>query len=36
MMVTAGVLCIREAWSEFAFVLALVTETGMRTPPYQL
>ena len=35
-VVTAGVLCIREAWNEFAFVLALVTETGMRTLPYQL
>lgn len=32
MMVTAGV-CIREAWNEFAFVLALVTETGMSMPP---
>lgn len=35
-VVTAGVLCIREAWNEFAFVLALVNETGMRTLPYQL
>ena len=35
-VVTAGVLCIREAWNEFAFVLALVTESGMRTLPYQL
>jgi len=35
-VVTAGVLCIREAWNEFAFVLALVNETAMRTLPYQL
>lgn len=35
-VVTAGVLCIREAWTEFAFVLALINETGMRTLPYQL
>lgn len=35
-VVTAGVLCIREAWNEFAFVLALINETGMRTLPYQL
>lgn len=35
-VVTAGVLCIREAWNEFAFVLALVNETDMRTLPYQL
>lgn len=35
-VVTAGVLCIREAWNEFAFVLALVNETSMRTLPYQL
>lgn len=35
-VVTAGVLCVREAWNEFAFVLAFVTETGMRTLPYQL
>ncbi|MGF1625687.1 MAG: carbohydrate ABC transporter permease [Alphaproteobacteria bacterium] len=35
-VVTAAVLCIREAWNEFSFVLALVTETGMRTLPYQL
>jgi ABC-type glycerol-3-phosphate transport system permease component len=35
-VVTAAVLCVREAWNEFAFVLALVTESGMRTLPYQL
>ena len=35
-VVTAAVLCIREGWNEFAFVLALVTETGMRTLPYAL
>ena len=35
-VVTAGVLCIREAWNEFAFVLALINETTMRTLPYQL
>lgn len=35
-VVTAGVLCVREAWNEFAFVLAFVTESGMRTLPYQL
>lgn len=35
-IITAGVLCIREAWNEFAFVLALVNETAMRTLPYQL
>ena len=35
-VVTAGVLCIREAWNEFAFVLALINETSMRTLPYQL
>lgn len=35
-VVTAGVLCVREAWNEFAFVLALVSESGMRTLPYQL
>ncbi len=35
-VVTAGVLCIREAWNEFAFVLALINETLMRTLPYQL
>jgi len=35
-VVTAGVLCIREAWNEFAFVLALINETEMRTLPYQL
>ncbi len=35
-VVTAGVLCIREAWNEFAFVLALINETDMRTLPYQL
>lgn len=35
-VVTAGVLCIREAWNEFAFVLALINETAMRTLPYQL
>lgn len=35
-VVTAGVLCVREAWNEFAFVLALVNETSMRTLPYQL
>jgi ABC-type glycerol-3-phosphate transport system permease component len=35
-VVTAGVLCIREGWTEFAFVLALINETGMRTLPYQL
>lgn len=35
-VVTAAVLCVREAWNEFSFVLALVNETGMRTLPYQL
>ena len=35
-VVTAAVLCVREGWNEFAFVLALVTETGMRTLPYAL
>ncbi|TYB86751.1 carbohydrate ABC transporter permease [Oceaniovalibus sp. ACAM 378] len=35
-VVTAGVLCVREAWNEFAFVLALVNESTMRTLPYQL
>ena len=35
-VVTAAVLCIREGWNEFAFVLALVTESGMRTLPYAL
>ena len=35
-VVTAAVLCIREAWNEFAFVLALINETSMRTLPYQL
>jgi len=35
-VVTAAVLCIREGWNEFSFVLALVTETGMRTLPYAL
>lgn len=35
-IVTAAVLCVREAWNEFAFVLALVNESGMRTLPYQL
>ena len=35
-VVTAAVLCVREAWNEFAFVLALVNDTDMRTLPYQL
>jgi ABC-type glycerol-3-phosphate transport system permease component len=35
-VVTAAVLCVREAWNEFSFVLALVNETGIRTLPYQL
>lgn len=35
-IVTAAVLCVREAWNEFAFVLALVNESSMRTLPYQL
>ncbi|MEO1091807.1 MAG: carbohydrate ABC transporter permease [Pseudomonadota bacterium] len=35
-VVTAAVLCIREGWNEFSFVLALVTESGMRTLPYAL
>ena len=35
-VVTAAVLCVREGWNEFAFVLALVTESGMRTLPYAL
>jgi len=35
-VVTAAVLCIREAWNEFPFVLALVTESTMRTLPYAL
>jgi len=35
-VVTAAVLCVREAWNEFSFVLALVNQTDMRTLPYQL
>ncbi|MFN3722208.1 MAG: carbohydrate ABC transporter permease [Paracoccaceae bacterium] len=35
-VVTAAVLCLREAWNEFSFVLALVNQTDMRTLPYQL
>lgn len=35
-IVTAAVLCVREAWNEFAFVLALVSESSMRTLPYAL
>lgn len=35
-IVTASVLCVREAWNEFAFVLALVNQSDMRTLPYAL
>lgn len=35
-VVTAAVLCLREAWNEFSFVLALVNQSDMRTLPYQL
>ncbi|MGI9418110.1 MAG: carbohydrate ABC transporter permease [Geminicoccaceae bacterium] len=35
-VITAAVLCIREAWNEFPFVLSFVNQTDMRTLPYQL
>lgn len=35
-IVTAAVLCVREAWNEFPFVLAFTNTTEMRTLPYQL
>jgi len=35
-IVTAAVLCVREAWNEFPFVLAFTNSTEMRTLPYQL
>jgi len=35
-IVTAAVLCVREAWNEFPFVLAFTNTVEMRTLPYQL
>lgn len=35
-IVTAAVLCVREAWNEFPFVLAFTSSSELRTLPYQL
>ena len=35
-LIGAGVLAFREAWNEFPLILALTTDPGNRTLPYQL
>ncbi|MBE0478106.1 carbohydrate ABC transporter permease [Candidatus Aerophobetes bacterium] len=35
-IVTALIMCIRESWNEFPFVLAFTTSVSARTLPYQL
>jgi ABC-type glycerol-3-phosphate transport system permease component len=35
-VVTAAILCVREAWNEFPFVLSFMSSSSMRTLPYAL